>query len=179
MLKDIKAVAFDLDGTIYYGSKIIDGANEAISHAKSKGIKVFFLTNNSTKTRMQIYEKLIGMGILCDYEEVFTSGYIATLYAKKEKLNNIYIFGSKNLISEFHDIGIDVVDESQAENLLIGYDPAFTYESLTKALHVALKAKKSLPAIKKNIFPGKMLCVYPVAGLWWHLLNFVQTEKAM
>lgn len=164
MLEKVKAIAFDLDGTIYYGSKIIDGANEAISYAKSIGLKVFFLTNNSTKTRRQIYEKLTNMGVLCDYEEVYTSGYVASLYAKKERLNNIYIFGSKNLINEFHDVGIDIVDESKAENLLIGYDPDFTYESLTRALHVALKAKKIISCNKERYFPGENAICMPGCG---------------
>ena len=61
---------FDLDGTIYYGSKIIDGANDAIEHCRSLGKRVFFLTNNSTRTRQQIFDKLRGMGIDCEFEEV-------------------------------------------------------------------------------------------------------------
>lgn len=53
-LSDIDAVLFDLDGTIYEGSRIIDGANEAIVYFRDNGKKVFFTTNNSTKTRQQI-----------------------------------------------------------------------------------------------------------------------------
>lgn len=163
-MDNVKAVVFDLDGTIYYGSKLIDGANDVIQKCRDQGMKVFFLTNNSTKTRRQIYEKLMQIGVNCDYEEVYTSGYVAALYAKKENFSNIYIFGSANLIGEFHQQGIDVVDENTAENLLIGYDPAFTYESLTKALHVALKAQTIIACNKEKHFPGENAIRLPGCG---------------
>ena len=45
-LNDIDVVLFDLDGTIYYGSKIIDGANETIDYFRKNGKKIYFTTNN-------------------------------------------------------------------------------------------------------------------------------------
>ncbi len=82
-IDEFDVVLFDLDGTVYYGSKIIPGANETIEYFRNKGKKIFFTTNNSTKTRAQIYEKLFDMGVNCKVEEVLTSGYLAALYAKK------------------------------------------------------------------------------------------------
>lgn len=163
-MNNVKAVAFDLDGTIYYGSKLIDGANDVIQKCRDLGRKVFFLTNNSTKTKRQIYEKLIQIDVNCDYEEVYTSGYVAVLYAKEKGLKNIYIFGSSNLIGEFQQQGIEVADEKTADNLLIGYDPAFTYESLTKALHVALKAQTIIACNKEKHFPGENAIRMPGCG---------------
>lgn len=67
-LNDFDVVLFDLDGTIYYGSKIIPGANETIDFFRESGKKIFFTTNNSTKTRAQIYEKLFDMSVNCKLE---------------------------------------------------------------------------------------------------------------
>lgn len=164
MFRDVKAVLFDLDGTIYYGSKIISGANEVINHCKEVGKQVFFLTNNSTKTRRQIYEKLVGMGVACEYDEVITSGYIATLYAQKENMRNIYICGSDNLITEFEKVGVKSANEDEAENLLIGYDPEFDYDKLTKALKVALRAKKIIACNKERSYKGEDAKVMPGCG---------------
>ena len=61
--KNIRAVLFDLDGTIYYGSKLIPGADEVVRRCRELGKQVYFMTNNSTKTRKQIWEKLTGMGL--------------------------------------------------------------------------------------------------------------------
>jgi HAD superfamily hydrolase (TIGR01450 family) len=165
MFENIKAVMFDLDGTIYYGSKIIDGVEETLDCFNKKGTKIFFLTNNSTRTRLQVYEKLIDMGLKCELEQVFTSGYIAALYAKKENLKNMYIFGSENLKSEFEDIGIKVIeDEAEAENLLIGYNTQFDYEKLTQALNIALKGNTIIACNKERHFPGENARRLPGCG---------------
>lgn len=165
MLENIKAVVFDLDGTIYYGSKMIDGVEETLEYMKKLGKRVFFLTNNSTKTRKQVFEKLVKMGVKCELEQVYTSGYVASIYAEKEGLKNIFIFGSDNLKSEFENRGIEVVtDEEVAENLLIGYDTNFTYEKVTQALHVALKGNTIIACNKERHFPGENARRLPGCG---------------
>lgn len=164
MFENVKAVLFDLDGTVYYGSRIIDGANEAIKHCRACGKQVFFLTNNSTKTREQIFQKLLGMGIDCKFDEVLTSGYVAALYAQKEKLEDIYICGSENLVSEFESLGVHVVGAEQAHNLLIGYDPAFDYEKMTNAVRVAMHARKVIACNKEKTFLGEGAKPFPGCG---------------
>ena len=92
--KNIRAVLFDLDGTIYYGSKLIPGADEVVRRCRELGKQVYFMTNNSTKTRKQIWEKLTGMGLACSYEEVYTGSYAAALYAHQMGYKTVYIMGS-------------------------------------------------------------------------------------
>lgn len=163
-LDSLDIVLFDLDGTIYYGSEIIDGANDTINFFRKNGKKIFFTTNNSTKTRKQIYERLIGMGVDCNLEEVLTSGYLAALTAKKRFMEDIYIFGSKNLIAEFENLGVKVNQSETAKNLLIGYDPDMTYEGLSKAVRVALHARCIMACNKERVYPGKDAQLMPGCG---------------
>ena len=160
----IKAVMFDLDGTVYYGSQIIKGANQAIAFFRNKGIQVFFTTNNSTMARRRVYERLIKLGVDCKLEEVLTSGYLATVYAKREGLKDIHIFGSVDLILEFEAQGINVNQDEDAENLLIGYDPNMTYENLTRAIQVALHANKIIACNRERVFPGDNGRLLPGCG---------------
>ena len=181
MFEETHVVMFDLDGTIYYGSKIIDGANEAIQHCRKLGKQVFFLTNNSTKTREQIYEKLRGMDIDCAFDEVLTSGYVAALYAKKEKFENIYLCGSADLAKEFDALEIAIAGVETARNLFIGYDPEFTYEKLTNAVRVAMQAEKIIACNKERTFLGEGALPFPgcggmVAPIEWcsgHMADYV------
>ena len=163
-LSEIELVLFDLDGTVYYGSKIIPGANETIEYFRRNGKKVYFTTNNSTKTRVQIYEKLRDIGVSCRLEEVLTSGYLAALYAKKNGLRDVYVFGSSNLIQEFNDSGIPVNQNESAENLLIGYNPLMTYDDLACALRVAVHAKQIMACNKERTFPGENSKLMPGCG---------------
>ena len=48
-LENIKCYLLDMDGTIYLGNKLIDGAREFLEKLKEKGIRYIFLTNNSSK----------------------------------------------------------------------------------------------------------------------------------
>ena len=164
MFETTKAVLFDLDGTIYYGSRIIDGANDAIEHCRELGKHVFFLTNNSTKTRRQVFERLQGMEISCAYREVMTSGYAAALWARREGLRNIYLCGSENLACEFEEQGVACAAAEQAENLLIGYDPAFDYAKMTAAVRVALRADKIIACNKEKVFQGEGAQWFPGCG---------------
>lgn len=154
MFEDTKAVAFALDGTVYRGSQLIDGVDEVIRHCRKLGKSIFFLTNNSSETRSQIFHKLRGMGIDCTFREVLTSGYAAALHAHRERLSNVYVCGSKNLVSECEKLSVHAVEAEEAENMLIGLDPEFDYEKLAVAANVALGA-------------GKVIACNKVASVEW------------
>lgn len=163
-LSMFEAVLFDLDGTVYYGSKMIDGANGTIQFFREKAKRIFFVTNNSTKTRKQVYEKLKRMGIDVYLDEVLTSGYIAATYALNSGMKDIYIFGSPNLAHEFHEAGVPVNQTEDAENLLIGYNPDITYLELAKAARIALKAKKVIACNRERMYPGEDAKLMPGCG---------------
>ena len=158
------AVLFDLDGTIYWGSELIPGANDTIAFFRHHGKRVFFTTTNSTTTREQIYERLNKMGVDAKYDEVLTSGYVAADYAHRNNMKDIHIFGSANLINEFRAFNIEVNQEEDAENLLIGYDPGMTYEDLTKAIRVAMHCKTIMVCNRERIFAGEGAKPVPGCG---------------
>ncbi len=160
----IKVVMFDLDGTVYYGDKIIPGANDVIRKFREIGKKVYFTTNNSTKTRHQIYERLVNMGVDVEEEEVLTSGYLAAQYAKKNEFKNICVLGSENLITELEQQGVCVHQQEDAENLLIGYHPDINYDDMTLAVRVALHADNIIACNRERTYPGKDAKLFPGCG---------------
>lgn len=164
MFEDTKAVLFALDGTIYHGSQLIEGAADAVRHCRDLGKAVCFLTNNSSETRSQIFHKVRDMGIDCTFREMLTSGYIAALYAHREKLPNVYVCGSRNLISEFEKLSVHTVDEEEAETLVIGFDPDFEFEKLQAAVRVAENASTMIACSKDRTFPGEDASCVPGCG---------------
>ncbi len=162
MKQKLKAILLDLDGTIYYGSRLINGADQAVEYFRTHGIKVFFLTNNSTKTRKQIQEKLIRMGMECSEEEIYTSGYASALYAARMGYDSVYIFGTESLKKEFTDAGIQVAEHAPV--VVIGYDMGFDYEKLTDALQVALYAETIIACNTETHYPGENAMRMPGCG---------------
>lgn len=153
MFEQIKAVLFDLDGTIYYGSQLIAKADQVVQAFKNAGKQVYFMTNNSTKSRQQICDKLLGMGLDCGKEQIYTSGYGAALYAQNNGYKSIYVFGTDALKQEFAQMGIET--SSKAEVVVVGYDMDFDYAKLTDALQVALNAKIIIACNRERHYPGE------------------------
>lgn len=154
MLDSITTVIFDLDGTLYCGSSPVRNATYTVNQLRKTGLQILFLTNNSVKTRGQIRSKLLQMEIQCFENEVITSGYTAALYAKHNNLSDIYICGSENLQEEFKNAEFAVCSSKCAKNLVIGYDPDFSYTKLCEAFSVALNAEHIIACNKERSFPG-------------------------
>ena len=177
-LSKYKIVIFDLDGTIYYGDKIIDGAKKVIKYFREKGIKVYFVSNNSVKKRIQIYDKLINMGIECDVKEVINSGLASSFIINKVGLKKIYVFGSENLKEELIENKVDITENvNKAENLIIGYNPKFNYENLTDAVNVALIANKIIVCNEDKLFPGNNGKLMPGCGAMVAPILFCSDRK--
>ena len=49
-LEGLEAIFLDLDGTIYLGSELIDGALDFLNRCEKRGIKRYFLSNNSSRS---------------------------------------------------------------------------------------------------------------------------------
>lgn len=154
MLDSITTVVFDLDGTLYYGDFPVRNAAYTVNQLRKIGLQILFLTNNSVKTRKQIRNKLQRMEIQCTENEIITSGYTAALYAKYNNLTDIYICGSEGLREEFENAGFTACSSKDAKNLVIGYDPDFSYTKLSEAFSAALNAEHIIACNKERSFPG-------------------------
>ena len=51
-------IATDLDGTIYKGQTLIEGAKNGILEIINAGIEIYFTTNNSSQSPSEIKDKL-------------------------------------------------------------------------------------------------------------------------
>lgn len=126
----IRAVAFDLDGTIYFGEVLADGARELIDFLHTRGTAVTFFTNNSMKTRAAVIEKLVRLGMPSTTENTYTSGSAAARYLTERGLGRVALLGAPGLAQELAAGGVDVVsDPSQADALVVGLIPDFDFST--------------------------------------------------
>lgn len=132
-IKDIKCFLLDMDGTIYLGNELIEGAREFLDTLKKKNIKYLFLTNNSSKNKDKYVEKLNVLGIEANREDVFTSGEATTIYLNGLKKGaKIFLLGTKDLEDEFERAGFTLVKErgKEIDFVVLGFDTTLTYEKL-------------------------------------------------
>src|SRR3989344_400877 len=98
MLKNIKAILLDLDGTVYRGNEVIEGVPETIAKLRKQGMKIFFISNASMKTREEQMEKLRSMGIDCELNEIYNTAFATAGYIKKNYPNaKVYVISEGGL----------------------------------------------------------------------------------
>ncbi len=133
-LKTIEYFLLDLDGTIYLGDRLIDGAADFLRTLESRGKKAFFLTNNSSKNRFSYRDKLKRLGIEVDPDQVFTSGEATAIYLRQNRPGaKIFLLGTPLLADEFRWAGFELIEQGEPDCVVLGFDTTLTYEKLWKA----------------------------------------------
>lgn len=139
-LQEKELFIFDMDGTIYLGGKVFEGANDTLCRLTASGKKVVFLTNNSSRSVQDYRLKLSKMGF--DVKaDIITSGIVAIDFLKNNYSNKkIYLFGTNSLKQEFLSRGIELV-QNDADVAVLGFHTELTYQDLDKLCAYAREGK--------------------------------------
>lgn len=132
-LKEKTLYLLDMDGTIYNENQIFDGTLEFLEEIKRRGGQYVFITNNSSKSVEDYVQKVQAMGIEAEYENFYTSSQATAMYLKENYPNQVvYCMGTKSLIKELREAGIEVVTEvdERASIVLLGFDTENTSEKI-------------------------------------------------
>ncbi len=128
------AYIFDLDGVVYHGNSVIPGAAETIERLRAAGSRVVFLTNNATRAREAIADKLEGMGIRCSAGDVISSAYATPLFIRQQYgTSSIFPIGEQGLVTELERAGHTIAGQD-VDFVVVGLDREFTYDKLAAGL---------------------------------------------
>ena len=84
-LRECKLFLLDMDGTLYLGDEVFDGAVGFIDTLSRTGRRYIYLTNNSSRAGEDYIARLRRLGFPCERENVFTSGMATGMYLQKPK----------------------------------------------------------------------------------------------
>lgn len=133
--RDYDATILDLDGTVYLGDNLIDGAETTVRTLREAGIEVMFLTNKAIARRQDYAEKLTRLGIPTDTDQVINSGWVTARYIKQQyPEQTAFVIGEDPLVEEFDTVGIPTRTETSGDLLVASMDREFTYQKLELAL---------------------------------------------
>ncbi len=136
--RDIDCFLLDLDGTVYFGDRLIDGAKDGIERMK-KSKRVIFLTNNSSATRDHYVKKLTGMGIDVTEDDVYTSANATRDWLKTNRPNaKLYIVASPEVQAEFEEAGL-YTRSDKPDTVLLTFDKTLDYQKLVKSCDLIKK----------------------------------------
>ena len=128
----VRCFMLDMDGTIYLGEKLLDGALDFIDLLHQQGRDFLFLTNNSSKDSGQYAEKLARLGLPVSRDKIMTSGEATAMHIQRQKPGaRVFVVGTLALENEFHRRGFILTTE-RPDYAVLGFDTTLTYDKMWK-----------------------------------------------
>ncbi|XP_055526850.1 glycerol-3-phosphate phosphatase-like [Wyeomyia smithii] len=152
-LESFDTVLTDCDGVIWVDNNPLPQATDVINKLVGNGKQLFFVTNNSTKTRPEFVDKSVKLGFNVGIENIISTAYLAAQYLKaKSFTKKVYVIGSTGITRELDAVGIrhigigpDNLQGSLAEAVrgftpdpevgavIVGFDEHFSFVKIMKA----------------------------------------------
>ncbi|KXJ75437.1 hypothetical protein RP20_CCG011729 [Aedes albopictus] len=152
-LNSFDTVLTDCDGVIWVDNETLPHATDVINKFIDNGKKLFFVTNNSTKTRPEFVAKSVKLGFNVDVDNIISTAYLAAQYLKNIGFSKkVYVVGSTGITRELDAVGIqhigigpDVLNGSLADAVhnftpdpevgavIVGFDEHFNFVKMMKA----------------------------------------------
>ena len=205
LLESFDTFLLDCDGVIWRGSQLIEGVKETLALIRSHNKKILFVTNNSTKSRMDYVLKFKALGIEASQDEIFGSSYASAYYIanilKFPADKKAYVCGMKGICDELEEQGIryfggpsdddnfgdmtDILDEAKADPevgaVVFGLDLNINYKKYCKAF-TYLHNNPDCHFIATNsdsTFPASEGVLFPGAGSLLSVLTHSLKREAV
>jgi len=151
VIENMKLYLFDMDGTLYLGSRLYDFTLELLAQIRRTGGKYLFFTNNSSKSVADYVKKLAAMGIEATREDFMTSSQATAYYLHKHhEGQTLYVCGTESLKEELRMEGFTVTtDLDKVECIVMGFDTELTFQKLHDVSYLLL-TRPELPYIATN-----------------------------
>ena len=163
-LKSCELFLFDMDGTLYLGDDVFEGAVELMEDFPLLGKKYIYLTNNSSRAGVDYITRLKKLGFPCESENVFTSGMATGMFLNQRYPGaKVYLVGTRAFRRELLSYGINLVEED-AEIVVVGFDTELVYEDLNRACHFLRRGAKFIAANPDWVCPMPHDEVLPDCG---------------
>ena len=131
-----KLFLLDMDGTLYLGDRLFEGALEFLRRVRETGGRYLFATNNSSRSVTAYVDRLRGMGIDAAKEDFLTSTDALIWYLRGRYDDAlIYAFGTRTFRHQLREAGFRVTDQREAgiSLLVCGFDTELTFQKLEDA----------------------------------------------
>ncbi len=168
-LSDKKGYICDMDGVIYHGDRLVEGAKEFVDWLKKENKRFLFLTNSSAKAPKELKQKLHRMGIDVDVQDFITSGQAtASFLASQNPNTGVYVIGESGLTNALYEAGF-YMDQVHPKYVVVGESRSYNFEQVELAVHLVLKGAKLIGTnsdvtgpSEKGIVPACRALISPI-----------------
>ena len=140
----IKGILSDIDGTLYFKGKPIEGAIKTVSELKRRGFKILFFTNTDSKTPKTIYSILKNYGFQIEEKEIFTPIIALKEFLKSKLTPSLFLVTTKEIRAEFEEFNIIKEDEIPDYVIVSDFQDDWNLNRLNQAFRHVLNGAKLL-----------------------------------
>ena len=151
-MKDLSAIhgiLFDLDGVLYVGPNVIEGAIAAVADIKHRGYKCRFITNTSTLSSASLHKKMTNLGFDIAENEIISATRATLIYLQQFDDPVCHLLLSDDVKQDFQHFR---QSDNKADFVIIGdIGDTWSYELLNTVFNLLINGAQ-LIAIHKNRF---------------------------
>jgi len=139
-MRQYEGYVFDLDGTIYLGDRLIEGARETVARLRERGASVVFLSNKPLEPGAVYARKLDCLGIPAGPRDVINSTQALIAYLREHHSDScLFVVGEEALRQEIDQAGFAQSDDVDEIDIVVAaFDRTLDYAKLNTA-YQALK----------------------------------------
>ena len=135
------ALLIDLDGVIYQGDRLVDGALDCLDWLKQQKIPHLYVTNTTSRSRAALLEKFIGLGFEAQLEELMTPIVAANQWLDTQQMRKIAAFVAPGALGDFSGVEIILPELDEAVDAVVIGDlgDAWDYRLLNRAFRLLMQ----------------------------------------
>ena len=123
----------DMDGVIYHGNRLLDGALEFVNWLQESEKRFLFLTNSSKSSPKELSQKLSRMGLNVDESHFYTSALATAQFLSVQSPNcSAFVIGDSGLLNALYERGI-TMNDVDPDYVIVGETQNYNYDHIIKA----------------------------------------------
>lgn len=147
-------VLCDLDGVIYRGRSVLPGVPTALERLRDAGIRIFYITNNSTRTPEEGAKKIRDLTGMETSESQVLSSSLAAVSLLGPEDDPVLVVGEAGVSDAVTRAGLtETSDPGRARAVLVGLDRHVDYELLGSAMTAIRSGARFIATNDDATFP--------------------------
>jgi len=128
-------VCCDLDGVVWRGDEPIAAAADGIRRLRDAGLRIAFVSNNSSQPVAEVTAKLERFGVPASVDDVVTSAIAAAamLASSLAPGSRVLVCGGPGVVEALEQVGLTPVREAPSEAVIVGFHRDFDFAGLARA----------------------------------------------
>jgi HAD superfamily hydrolase (TIGR01458 family) len=150
-MPDVDGFLIDLDGTLYVGETLIDGAAAFVHRLQECEIPHAFVTNITSRPRAEVLARIRRKGLEIDPDRVLTAPIATKRYLDRQQIGPCFFLTRPRLIEDFAG---HPQNEEEAEAVVVGdMGNLITFQHLSTAFRLLLEGAHFVTMSRSRCFP--------------------------